>query len=90
MENSQILFGGVSKKEILQYNAEHRPNFNIVLKDIRETYCLTCEGCNVIKYSTCFYSYMAKEYICSKECRKKYIATLPIHMQSWFTSNDIP
>ena len=93
MEQSQLLFGRALPKEIQnligEYNADHRPKFNQVLKGIKGIYGLECQGCYITRYSTCLISYIAEEFVCSAECKKEYITLLPPHMQKWYDSDDL-
>ena len=88
MEQSKLLFGYALPKEIQdligEYNVEHRQKFNKVLEGIKGIYGLECQGCFITRYSTCLYSYIEEEFVCSKECKKEYITLLPPHMQKWY------
>ena len=92
MERYQLLFKYALPKEIQdligEYNVEHRPQFNKVLKNIKGIYGLECQGCNITRYSTCLTSYVVEEFVCSIECKKVYITLLPPHMQKWYESDD--
>ena len=88
MKYSQLLFGYNLPKEIQdlisEYNVDHRSNFNKVLEEIKQIYSLTCEGCNITKYSKSFTSYIMDSFVCSRECKNIYIDSLPPHMQKWY------
>ena len=73
---------------ISEYNVEHRPNMKFVLDDLTShiPYSLTCHGCGIGKIGICHYSYIHEEFVCSKECVKDYIESLPSHMQGWYCS----
>jgi len=90
MEQSHLLFGRALPKEIQdligEYNADHRHKFNQVLEGIKGIYGLECQGCYITRYSTCLYSYIAEEFVCSSECMKLYITSLPPHMQSSYAN----
>ena len=87
--NIKLLFGYALPKEIqiliYQYNADHRPQFNLVLEEIKtgnkveNNWCAEC--CKHI-FGRTIYSEMYDVFICSKECKKKYIEDLPHHMQT--------
>lgn len=93
MEQSKLIFKYALPKEIQdligQYNADHRHKFNKVLEGIKGIYGLECQGCCITRYSTCLYSYIAEEFVCSNECVQLYIASLPRHMQRLYQENGI-
>ena len=88
LSRSQLLFGNALPKEIQdligEYSADHRPKFKTVLTEINGIYGLECHGCFITRYSTCLYSYIADEFVCSKQCVQLYIDSLPLHMQRLF------
>jgi hypothetical protein len=86
--NYSLLFGFALPKEIqfliYEFNADHRPQYNLVLEEIKngnkvENYW--CSECCKHIFGRTIYSELYDVFICSKECKKKYIADLPLHIQ---------
>ena len=58
---------------------EHIAKMKNVLSELRENepYTLICEGCNIGKIGITLYSIVAKNFICSKKCLKKFVSLIP-------------